>query len=90
VFERLMGENRYAVTPELPAALGVEIAGYGRGRGAGVDGLAVGSERGQQRRREGADRQPGVRSELKRAALLQSLKTDARCRALLTRMGPSR
>ena len=40
--DTLMRENWYAVTPELPAILGTEVAGVIEGLGDGVDGLAVG------------------------------------------------
>lgn len=41
--ETLIRENRYAVTPTLPAVLGTEVAGVVRDRGPGVHGLAVGT-----------------------------------------------
>lgn len=41
--ETLMRQNRYAVTPELPAVLGNEVAGVIEALGAGVGGLAVGA-----------------------------------------------
>lgn len=41
--ETLMRQNRYAVTPELPAVLGNEVAGVIEALGAGVCRLAVGA-----------------------------------------------
>ncbi|MDF0645187.1 MAG: zinc-binding dehydrogenase [Nitrospira sp.] len=41
--ETLMRQNRYAVTPELPAVPGNEVAGVIEALGAGVGGLAVGA-----------------------------------------------
>jgi NADPH2:quinone reductase len=41
--ETLMRENRYALTPPLPAVLGTEVAGTIRDVGAGVAGLSVGT-----------------------------------------------
>ena len=41
--ETLMRQNRYAVTPELPAILGNEVAGVIEALGAGVGRLAVGA-----------------------------------------------
>ncbi|MBI1851813.1 MAG: quinone oxidoreductase [Planctomycetes bacterium] len=41
--ETLMRENRYAVTPELPAVLGTEVAGTIESLGDGVEGLAIGT-----------------------------------------------
>lgn len=41
--ETLMRQNRYAVTPELPAVLGNEVTGVIEALGAGVGGLAVGA-----------------------------------------------
>ncbi len=41
--ETLMRENRYAVTPELPAVLGTEVAGTIESFADGVGGLAVGA-----------------------------------------------
>jgi NADPH2:quinone reductase len=40
--DTLMRQNRYAVTPELPAILGTEIAGIVEKLGAGVSGIEVG------------------------------------------------
>jgi NADPH2:quinone reductase len=40
--DTLMRQNRYAVTPELPAILGTEIAGIVEKVGAGVSGIEVG------------------------------------------------
>jgi len=40
--DTLMRRNRYAVTPELPAILGMEIAGIVEKIGAGVSGMEVG------------------------------------------------
>src|SRR5258708_11891235 len=42
-FEALMRENRYAVTPQLPAVPGAEVAGSIERLGDGVKGLAVGA-----------------------------------------------
>lgn len=42
-FEALMRENRYAVTPQLPAVPGVEVAGTIERLGGGVSGLEVGA-----------------------------------------------
>src|SRR6202011_991361 len=39
--DTLMRQNRYAVTPELPAVPGNEVAGTVEGLGDGVSGLAV-------------------------------------------------
>lgn len=41
--ETLMRQNRYAVTPDLPAVLGNEVAGVIEALGAGVGGFAVGA-----------------------------------------------
>ncbi len=41
--ETLMRQNRYAVTPELPAVLGNEVAGVVEAFGTGVIGLPVGA-----------------------------------------------
>ncbi len=41
--EVLMRENRYAVTPDLPAVLGMEVAGTVEAIGAGVGGLGIGA-----------------------------------------------
>jgi NADPH2:quinone reductase len=41
--ETLMRQNRYAVTPELPAVPGNEVAGVIEALGAAVSGLAVGT-----------------------------------------------
>ncbi len=41
--ETLMRENRYAVTPELPAILGTEVAGTIEGIGDGVAGIEIGA-----------------------------------------------
>ncbi len=41
--ETLMRENRYAVSPELPAILGSEVAGVVEGVGEGVAGVMVGA-----------------------------------------------
>jgi NADPH2:quinone reductase len=41
--ETLMRQDKYAVTPELPAVPGVEVAGTIERVGAGVDGLKVGA-----------------------------------------------
>lgn len=41
--ETLMRQNRYAVTPELPAVLGNEVAGVIEALGVGVGGLVVGA-----------------------------------------------
>jgi len=41
--ETLMRNNRYAVTPDLPAVLGSEVAGTIEAVGRAVDGLAVGT-----------------------------------------------
>lgn len=41
--ETLMRQNRYALTPELPAILGNEVAGTIEELGDSVDGLAVGT-----------------------------------------------
>jgi NADPH2:quinone reductase len=41
--ETLIRENRYALTPALPAILGTEVAGTILQVGPGVDGLAVGT-----------------------------------------------
>lgn len=41
--ETLMRESRYAVTPELPAILGTEVAGVIEGLGNRVSGLTVGA-----------------------------------------------
>ena len=42
-FETLMRENRYAVTPQLPAVPGAEVVGTIERLGDGVSGLAVGA-----------------------------------------------
>ncbi len=42
-FEVLMRQNRYAFTPELPFAPGVEVAGVVEALGEGVNALAVGA-----------------------------------------------
>ncbi len=41
--ETLMRENRYAVTPELPAVLGTEVAGTIESLGSEANGLAIGA-----------------------------------------------
>jgi NADPH2:quinone reductase len=41
--ETLMRQNRYAVTPNLPAVLGTEVAGTVERLGVGVSGLSVGA-----------------------------------------------
>src|SRR5258708_26818854 len=41
--ETLMRQDKYAVTPELPAVPGVEVAGTIEQVGAGVDRLTVGA-----------------------------------------------
>ncbi|MGH8655933.1 MAG: quinone oxidoreductase family protein [Gammaproteobacteria bacterium] len=41
--ETLMRENRYAVTPKLPAVLGTEVAGSIEALGDGVGGIEVGT-----------------------------------------------
>lgn len=41
--ETLMRENRYAVTPELPAILGTEVSGMVVGTGRDVNGVSIGT-----------------------------------------------
>ncbi|SKA23485.1 NADPH2:quinone reductase [Trichlorobacter thiogenes] len=41
--ETLMRENRYAVTPELPAILGTEVSGTVVGTGRDVNGVTIGT-----------------------------------------------